>query len=244
MFCKLIAGSSDNLFLMGSPDTFCYRETHRSANITHQICNPPRRSVCDDAFKPGLAHFCINAPRRVSSLKFGALRVMTKSPASIEKPNCRKFSAWLSNVATFTWHLTSLSTLAFDAEYDVRNHGSWVEIVANVTQGAEGRDGDSDFGKAYQHEIIPVSKLSSQFLALPNALHNLIWIESVDVINDFKISFAIQTYFPGASRFGTHKIEGMEWNSTLSLSAEKPKFCLSLPGQISIASLESKGECV
>ena len=121
----------------------------------------------------------------------------------IEEPHGYRPTSILSDVAKFDWNRQSKSALTFVAVFLPINHGSWVEILANVTSATT--TALSKFDARYMHHNIFPSNKTIHTINIPDFLHYLLWLKVKHFTETFKANVTIQTSFVNVTNKGSAK---------------------------------------
>ncbi len=241
---QLFAGNFDNIFWHGLPEKFCLKKTYRAHKNTVKTCDSDKQFECEECLNFQDVHhlptyFCINPG------KHGKQGQCTKClcPSRKVYPGV-KHSLLLNRVSSFDSQMlvsapTHDTTPYFTVVFVKNNHGSWVEIVAEVISETTDNDKNTLFESKYHHENLDINNRATLTI-FHQHLAYFLWIDSG--INDPEtedvFSIKMESEFPDST---IQDINAMEWESQVSLSKQKHVFCVSIPGVLSAASITRKG---
>ncbi len=246
MFLSL-AGQFDNVFLHGTPDTFCHQETCRSNATTPWTCKPKKdtcqrlNSYVQRAKKINVLidmHYCANSD--FFGLEYDLSGVF---PVGIYPTH---FSI-LPNISLMRFHSSfRAEALTYIPQIFVtftgNNHGSWVELVVESARELKIKNQFLGVHQNYIQEFIPVGvslppiySLKKQF----SVLGYVLWFHSRCDDQNLRLNLSLETF----SKFGRQSsaISLIKWQGIVKFDNDRPNFCISTPekflkGNISIFS--------
>ncbi len=241
-YLSTFSGNFDNIFWHGLPEKLCLRKTFRTEENTTETCNSTKQLECQECLSfHNVQHlptyFCINPGRQGQYFQH-------LCPTTTRFPAVQKYSSLLNRVSNvgFQMHLsvpTHDTTPYFTVVFANNNHGSWIEIVAEVI--SEGTDElhKTMFQRKYHSENLNVNN-NSKLTEIYQHVAYFLWMdfhlrysETEEVFN-----IKMESEFPDSIM---QDISAMEWESQVFPSKEKHVFCVSIPGVLSTASITRKG---
>ncbi len=150
----------------------------------------------------------------------------------------------LNNISTFSLQVnlftpTHDGTPYLTAVFVGNNHGSWLDIVADIISGGTDTSDSFLFSRMYLSETLDIVNYST-FRQIQRKKGNFLWFQA-ELDNFFdQVEFVLwlESVLPNT---GFYEINVLEWEKEVVLSGMDCSYCVSIPGLVSGGSLNFTG---